>query len=272
MELTDWLVFSSAVFIGSYIQSIAGFAMGMILISVCGANGAIALPELTATVSLVSFANIVVALRGHLRSIERRLLSWLALGQLPAVAAGFLLMGILDRNAQWLLQLLLGLFITAGSLSMMFRPAPLATLSPRWACLVAGMSGGVFGGMFSASGPIIGWFAYRQPLELSVIRATLLAFFGIATLVRSSIVALHGGLTSHVFELVGLALPLVVLGSWLGQKAPPRVTDATLKRMVFTLLLLMGLYITLNANSLISVINNQTTIDATTPQSVTPRH
>ncbi|HBK17026.1 MAG TPA: hypothetical protein DDZ38_00200, partial [Gammaproteobacteria bacterium] len=39
---------------------------------------------------------------------------------------------------------------------------------------VVGFLGGTLGGMFAASGPIIGWFGYRQPLPVGAIRATLL--------------------------------------------------------------------------------------------------
>jgi uncharacterized protein len=247
MEPISWLIYAAAVFLGSYVQSVAGFAMGMIVIAICGAEGSISLPELAATVSLISFANIVVAIKGRVALIDRPLISWLTVGQLPAIAFGVWLMTVLDKNAQWTLQLLLGVFITFGSLSMIVRPVRHVQRSPRFACLAAGIGGGIFGRMFSASGPIIAWFAYRQPLEIAVIRATILTYFAVSTVTRSAIVGVQGGLTEQVMRLVLVALPIVFVSSWLGKVLRPAISDAALKRIIFSLLLLMGLTIVLRA-------------------------
>jgi uncharacterized membrane protein YfcA len=240
VDIAGWVIFGCAVAAGSYVQSVAGFAMGMIVIAICGARGAIAFPEIAATVSLISFTNIVVALHGHVGQIDRGFFSWLAAGQLPAIGLGFWLMTVLDQNARWLLELLVGMFIACGSLWMMIQPQPLRTQSSALACLAAGTSGGIFSGMFAASGPVIGWFAYRQPMDIPVIRATVLAYFALGTSTRSVIVGLDDGLTIQVLQLTVAALPIVILSSWIGKSFPPRVSDATLKRMVFSLLFVMG--------------------------------
>lgn len=241
MEDAGWLVFLSAVFVGSYVQSVAGFALGMIVIAVAGASGTVPLPVLTAAASLISLLNVVLALIGHTHAIHRRIFLWLALGQMPAIALGVWLLDWLDRDARWVLELLLGGFITLGSLSMMLKPRPLARESPSWSCFGAGLAGGVVGGLFSASGPIMGWFNYRQPLELAVIRATLLCSFALTTSTRTVVVGLQGGLTAEVLLLSATAIPLVLAGTWLGRELPPPVSETALKRMAFGLLLVMGL-------------------------------
>ena len=171
MEAAGWAIFLGAVFVGSYVQAVTGFAMGMIVIAVVGASGTIGLPVLTAAASLITMVNVAFALVGHTQAIDRRIFLWLGVGQIPAIGLGVAVMTVLDAGARDLLQVLLGLFITLGCLSMMIRPKPLSRPSPSWACLTAGIAGGVVGGMFSASGPIMGWFTYRQPLELMVITA-----------------------------------------------------------------------------------------------------
>jgi len=241
MEGGGWLIFLGAVLIGSYVQSVAGFALGMIVIAVAGASRTVPLPVLTAAASLISLLNVALALVGHTQAIHRRIFLWLALGQMPAIALGVWLLTWLDRDARWVLELLLGSFITLGSLSMMLKPKPLAAESSSRACFAAGLAGGVVGGMFSASGPIMGWFNYRQPLELTVIRATLLCSFALTTSTRTVIVGLEGGLNADVLLLTAAALPLVLAGTWLGRELPPPVSEVTLKRMAFGLLLVMGL-------------------------------
>ncbi len=228
---------------GSYVQSVSGFAMGLIVIAVVGASGVISLPVLTAAASLITMVNVVVALKGHTQHIDKRIFLWLAAGQLPAIGVGVWILTWLDRDAQTVLELLLGLFITLGSLSMMLKPRPLASPSPNWACLTAGLAGGMVGGMFSASGPIMGWFNYRQPLSLAIIRATLLCSFALTTATRTLVVGVQGGLTAEVLWLSAVAVPLVVLGTWLGREMPPPVSEAHIKQGAFALLLLMGIWI-----------------------------
>jgi uncharacterized membrane protein YfcA len=243
MEPLSWIVFAAAVFIGSYVQTVIGFAMGMIVVAIVGASAAFSLPTLTAAVSIISLVNIIVALKGHVADIERPVLKLLVAGQIPAIILGLWLLAVLDRDAQWILQLLLGVFVASGSLSVMMRPHPLARTSPSWAWIGAGIGGGLIGGLFSASGPVIGWFTYRQPLRLAVIRATMLGFFAVATAARTLIVGLQGGVTAEVLSLSALAAPVVVLGAWLGRVRPPRVSEAKLKRGVFWLLFALGVYI-----------------------------
>jgi uncharacterized membrane protein YfcA len=164
----------------------------------------------------------------------------MAAGLLPAVAGGVWLLEHLDATAAWMLELLLGTFIVLGSLSMMVRPQPRKTVSSAVACLLAGLAGGTLGGMFSASGPVVGWFTYRQPLGVAQIRATLLACFALTTIARTLVVARGGGLTASVWLMFAAGLPVVLLGTWAGRSFPPAVSEEALKRLAFGLPLIMG--------------------------------
>ena len=247
MLVADWTIYIVAAFLGSYIQSVTGFGLGMIVMAVVGANGSIPLPVLAAIVSLITALNIAMSLKGRLPSVDRRIFGWMAAGQVPAVIVGVIAAVVLDREARWVLELLLGLFIIAGSVSMLARPVARTATSANWACLCAGMSGGMMGGLFAASGPVLGWFGYRQPLQVAVIRATLLSSFALASVTRIGTVAVQGGITFEVVKLSLIAAPLVGFGAWLGRKRPPPFSDAQMKRSVFALLLVMGAIITSNA-------------------------
>jgi uncharacterized protein len=240
MDTQTLLLFLMAAALGSYVQAVAGFAMGMIIIAVMAGTGAVPLPLIAAVVSLLSLVNIVFALRGHGHHLDRRLAGWMALGLLPAVGLGVWLLNHLDARAQWVLELLLGTFIVLGSLSMTVRPQPRATVSGAAASLAAGLAGGVLGGMFSASGPVIGWFTYRQPLTVAEIRTTLLVVFALTTTLRTAVVGWGGGLTREVWVLVLTGLPLVLIGTWAGRSLPPALSDTNLKRLAFALLVAMG--------------------------------
>lgn len=247
MDAYALLIFLLLVLLGTYIQSVAGFAMGMIITATVGGSMLLPLPVLTAVVSLLSLLNVCLALQGEWRCIHQPLFVWLALGQVPAIGLGLWLLLTLDAMAQQWLYLALGVFVALGSLSMTLRPVPQAMVSKRLPTFAAGIAGGLVGGMFSASGPVMGWFNYRQPLPLRTVRATLLSCFFVTTSVRTLLVGSNGGLTQEVWTLAALAVPVVVLGTWLGKHWPPRLAESTMKRGAFALLLVIGIWIVANA-------------------------
>ena len=180
--------FLIAVFVGSYVQAVAGFAMGMIIVAVVGGLRLLDVPTLAAVISLLTILNVILALRGQLHEVHRRLFFWLAAGQVPAIFLGLQLMQWLDGNTRWLLEVCLGLFITVGGLSMSLKPHPWPRVSGRLTTFLTGISGGLVGGMF-------------------------------------------------------IGLPVVVLGTWLGNNFAPPVSEDSIKRMAYALLLVMGVWI-----------------------------
>jgi uncharacterized membrane protein YfcA len=243
VSLSALSIFLLVVLIGSYVQAVAGFAMGMLIIAVVTAGGLFDILTITAVVSLVSFANIALSLHGHYHLVHGGVLRGLCIGQLPAVLAGFWLLQRMSGTALSLLEFMLGAFIVAGSLSMMLRPQPRATVSGNAQCLLAGFGGGVLSGLFAASGPVIGWFTYRQPLPVTEIRATLLGFFAVTTVFRTALVGFGGGFTKEVLVLAALGLPAVFVGTGVGRRWPPAVGESGMRRLAFGMLLVMGTWI-----------------------------
>jgi len=185
-----------------------------------------------------------MALRGQTQCIHWGFWGVITLGQVPAIALGLWLMLYLNDGAVVVLQLLLGLFVLIGSISMMGRNVEIERPSKKPARLFAGVAGGLCGGMFSASGPVMGWFFYRQPLPIDVIRPTLLACFGVTTSVRTLMLASQGELNADIGTLTLASLPMIILGTWLGKKYADRIAPELMRRVAFGLLTLMGLLIT----------------------------
>lgn len=247
--MDGWIlaVFLLSVLVGSYVQVVTGFAMGMIVIAVMVGSHLVDVPLITAVASLLSLVNVVLALRGQLHRVHWRLFGWLAVGQLSAIWAGVALLDYLNASALRILELLLGAFTVLGGLSMLLRPEPKTQVSRPWACFSAGVSAGIVGGLFSASGPVMGWFNYRQPLEVAVIRATLFGCFAVSTTTRTLVVGMDGGLTGDVWLLTLFGLPTVLLGTWAGRELAPPVSSAAMKRIAFSMLVSMGVWIVVNA-------------------------
>ena len=237
------LLFVTTVLLASYIQGVAGFAMGMLMIAVLGSMRMLDIEVLTAVVSLLSVVNIIMSLHGHYHLIQGHVLRWLVYGQVPALFAGVSLLNLLSVSARQLLEFTLGIFIIAGCSAMLVKPRLRAEVSSRLSCLTAGASGGLLGGLFAASGPVLGWFCYRQPLAVVEIRATLLSCFAVSTLVRTGIVGVYGGLTEEVWLFCGIGVPVVLIGTWLSRRFPPPVTDSILRRCAFGIMLVLGVWI-----------------------------
>ena len=232
---------------GSYIQAVAGFAMGMLIVAVAGGLRLIEIETLAAVVSILSLTNSLLSLWGQTHHVHWRLFGWLALGQVPALLLGLYFLDLLGANARWALELCLGVFLTLGALGMLLKPQPLQQVSSPWVAWLTGVCGGTFGGMFSASGPVLGLFGFSQPLPLAVIRATLLASFLLVTSSRTVMVGWRGELTETVLVTVLLALPVVLVGTWLGRTMAPPVSEATLKKAAFWLILIMGVWVGVTA-------------------------
>ena len=243
VDVPALIIFLLITLLGSYIQAVAGFAMGMLIVAVAGGLRLVEIETLAAVVSILSLTNSALSLWGQTQHVHWRLFVWLAAGQLPALVLGLYFLDHLGANSRWLLELCLGLFLTMGALGMLLKPKPLQHVSPSWVAWLTGLCGGTLGGMFSASGPVLGLFGFSQPLPLNVIRATLLSSFLLVTSSRTLMVGWRGELTEPVLLIVAMALPVVLIGTWWGRIFAPPVSDAALKRAALWLILVMGVWV-----------------------------
>lgn len=246
----DWfslLGFLFVVFLGAYVQAVAGFAMAMLIVAVAGGLRLLDIPTLAVVVSFTTLLNVILALRGHGQDVHRPLARAIVAGQIPGLLLGLAALSVLASQMTDWLYLVLGLFITAGGLSMALHPQPWAQVTSSWGSFLVGMLGGVVGGLFAASGPVLGWFGYNQPLGIEVIRATLLFCFACSTLLRLVFVGVDGAISQTALVYAAIAVPVVVLGTWLGRRFQPVASPDTLKRAAYMLLLVMGLWILISA-------------------------
>ena len=159
------------------------------------------LSVLAILVSLLTSVNSLLSLRGNWSRIEFRFFLFLALGQFPAIVFGIELLNFLETNEVWILKVILGSFLVLGGLLSFINPRPLKRLSGRLTVFLAGILGGTLGGLFSASGPVLGLFAYSQPMAVAQIRATLLASFLFTTTARTAVVSFQGAINSEILML-----------------------------------------------------------------------
>ena len=243
IDFYDGLIFLVAVALGAWVQAISGFALGLIVIAIVQLSGSITIIEAAAAISILAFANISISLIDTFRQIDRQLFTRLIIGQIPAIGIGVWILGYLSSAATTILELIFGLFLIASGLSLSLNPKVLPSRSGSKVVVATGFAGGIFGGMFAASGPVIGWFAYRQPLEIPAIRASLLAMLGVTTVTRTLIVSVGGVFTSNLLAWVAAGIPIVIAATYLAKKVPIKASDRQFRRLMFLLVLVTGLWI-----------------------------
>ena len=78
-------------------------------------------------------------------------------------------------------------------------------------------------------------------MAVAQIRATLLASFLFTTTARTAVVSFQGAINPEILTLFFLALPIVLLGTFLGKKIPP-FSESTTRRFAFSIILAIGFW------------------------------
>ena len=233
-------VFVAVALFAAYVQTVSGFALGLIAIGAVGVLQLATIPFAALVISFLSLVNVGTALYGRTADVERRTLAVATVAMAPMVIAGLAVLHWLEQTSVDALRDLLGAFILGGGVLLMLRPHPRPVPSPPRMAALWGAVAGLFGGLFSTAGPPIVFHLYREPLGIPAIRATLLAFFAAATLTRLAATGAAGAITVDVLTWVGASLPAVLAGTWAGRRFPPPVRDMTMRRFAFALLAGLG--------------------------------
>lgn len=231
--------------VGAYVQTVTGFAMGLIIMGTATLFDLVPIAFSAVVVTMTSMFNILMALSREHHHIHWRSALLAVMGMAPALILGVFLLNYLSAESTRSLKIALGLFILTGATLLILKPHPRATLKVGWRDVLAGGLGGFFGGLFSTAGPPLVYHLYRQPFGINVIRTTLLAIFGFTTILRNGFVALSGDFTLAMLSTSVLAIPIVYLATRLGQRFSPPLSEQGMRRLAFGLLALLGMMLLL---------------------------
>ncbi|MBI5040558.1 MAG: sulfite exporter TauE/SafE family protein [Gammaproteobacteria bacterium] len=249
MPLPDMLAFIGLAALGSFVQALSGFALGLIVLGCVTLLQLAPIPFTAAVISMISLVTGSWVLSQHPSNIQWRSVAWTVAGLIPAVGLGLALLAHLDTQLPGLLRRLLGLVILSAGLLLMLRPHPHAQPSGRLTTLLSGIAGGLLGGLFSTAGPPVVFHLYRQPWTLSAIRSTLLAIFVISTLVRIGWQSTRGELHWPMIEVaLYCTLPVLLAAHW-GAHIAPRIAPQRMRQLAFGLLALSGIGLLLPAHN-----------------------
>jgi len=237
------LLFFALVALGASVQTITGFAMGLIVIAGVTAFNIADISFSAAVVSFISLSNTLIALRHNHRHIDRHYLKWISLGLVPVLIGGVVLLDYLSDQYSNALRILLGIVIIVAGVSLMIAPAPYKARSSRQNIAFCGGLGGLIAGLYSAGGAPLAYFMYRQPIELNIIRSTLLAIFAISTLWRTMVVGFAGHINLEVLAMAAISIPVVVVVTMITGRYVHLLPDRLVRRFVFVLLIGVGTFL-----------------------------
>ncbi|MBT4615226.1 MAG: TSUP family transporter, partial [Gammaproteobacteria bacterium] len=138
---------------------------------------------------------------------------------------------------------LLGLVIILAGTSLMIAPAPLSVQSRGLVFTLFGTFGGLLAGLYSAGGAPLAYFAYRQPLSINTVRFSLLAVFGVSTMIRAAMIGVSGQLNMAILQMSAVAIPLVIVVTLVASRYVQLVPDHLVRRLVFVILIVAGIFL-----------------------------
>ena len=234
------LVFFMLVMIGAFaVRSAAGF--GAVLI---------AMPMLTFVMPISTAVSITTALTAitsvHHLGRDWRRVAWrhfaiMAFYSAIGIGLGFYFIKMLDEHA---LRRSLGVFLILYSIYALATARGSRTVSARWHGTLAagtGVAGGLLGTLFGAGvGPIYVVYFDALRMEREIFRVTMSTVVLLGGVARIAGYASFGFYEYSSIALIAVGLPLVFVGSWLGDKVIRRLDPQRFSWLVGGLILLSG--------------------------------
>jgi uncharacterized protein len=233
--------FYALVLVGAFaVRSAAGFGAVLIAVPML----AFVMP-MSAAVSIGSALTAITSIH-HLgrgwRHIAWREFATIALYTAVGIALGFYVFALLNEDV---LRRCFGVFLVLYALYALWTAKAPIFLPRRWHGILAaatGISGGFIGALFGAGvGPIYVIYFNTLCLEREVFRVTMTTVALVGGLTRITGYAGMGFYSRSTLLLLGIGLPMVVIGSWLGDRIVRRLNPQHFGLFIGGLILLSGI-------------------------------
>ena len=236
MDSTVFIVLLGAI-VGGFVQGLSGFAFGLVSMSFW----AWALePRLAAPLAVFgALTGQIVAAISVRRGFNSKLLAPFLAGGLIGVPVGVMILPLLNVH---LFKAALGLLLVVWCPFMLFasRLRPV-TFGGRFADGVAGLFGGILGGIGGFSGPVPTLWCTLRRLERDTQRS-IIQNFNLTMLACA--MAGHvatGTVTRAMLPLFAIVAPAMLVPTLLGAKVYVGLSEESFRRIVLTLLTLSGI-------------------------------
>ena len=224
------------VLLAGLVTGVSGFGFG--LVSVATLATVRSLPEAVVMVNVIA----LFVFSYNLWTV-RHDLNWhdalpLILSSLPMAVVGVFLLQTLD--AQWL-EWMLAAAILAGCVVALWSPKAVLTDKPYPGSVVAGMLGGLLGGVLASGGPPVVLYCLLRGWDKSAMKAVLSGYFAVIAVWRLIVLFVQGVATTNS-ALLGLVLLLPsFVGTYVGVRVFKRLSTTAFKYATAGLLVLLAI-------------------------------
>lgn len=239
LGLTGLVVVALAMLCGGAVKGMVGIGLPIVSISIMSSFLGAPTTALALLIMPIMVTNLwQLARAGHARSSLKRF--WPILLALPVGI--WWSAGLVVRVSPEMLFGLLGAVVLGFCATAYLAPnLRVAAPAETWAGAVAGLAGGLIGGVSTVYGPPITLYlvALRLPKEV-FIGATGLIWF-CAALPLTAAYVYHGVLTAELAAWSALACIPAIGGQFLGQRVRDRIDQEGFRKLLLLALLLLGL-------------------------------
>jgi len=247
MTPIDILNFVLMAGVAAYVQTLTGFAFGLLLMGGVGLTAVMPLRDAAVVTGVLTLVNAAIMMAKGWRHVLRAETVLVLCASLPTLVAGYFLLDHLAENGLIYLRIILGAVIIISALQLVMPPKKEEKEATRSSFVFFGAFSGIMSGLFSTSGPPLVYHFYRQPLPIATIRETLVAIFSINALIRLFVVIADGTFPKPVYWPAFFAIISVSFGTQLARWMPLPLSPKVLKLIVFLLLCASGTSLALPA-------------------------
>ncbi|MCB1742657.1 MAG: sulfite exporter TauE/SafE family protein [Gammaproteobacteria bacterium] len=236
--MTELLAAAVIVFCAYLVRGLAGFGSGLVAVPTLATFS-----PLSAVVPMVVFLDYLgSALQGlgNREHVHWRELAWLFPFSMIGIYVGLRVLDGVDAD---LLRRMLGGFV------LCFSVYQLITLprfeASRLVALPLGFLGGLVGTLFGTGGPFFIIFFGVRGLDRQSLRASFACWFLIDGLFRLAGYLYFGYFNGAMVTRLAAAVPVMLLGLYVGGRIHARLSEVTFKRLISVLLIASGLILLL---------------------------
>jgi len=233
--------FLAIVAVATYVQSVSGFALGMIVMGSVTTFDLLPITFTSVIISAVALINSAFVIRSDIGYLKPKILTATFIGVLPGLIIGLFLLHYLSDSFNEILQKVLGVAIIMAGISMIIKTTATERPPSKPSMFtLAGCASGLLTGLFSIGGPPLVYIFYRQPFDLKTIRTYLLAVFLIGAICRITLVGIQGQLTLDMLIYSLCCIPVVITVSSFAKRYPPPIDINIMRKIAFCLLIVIG--------------------------------
>nr|WP_316652907.1 sulfite exporter TauE/SafE family protein [uncultured Gellertiella sp.] len=220
----------AAALIGGMARGFSGFGGALIFMPLASV---VIEPKLAAAVLLVADGFTALTLiPGALRTARSRDAFIMASGALIGVPLGTAILAhVAPVMLRWGISLTVGLLLALLASGWRYRGRASHPVT-----IFVGFLSGLFSGAAQLGGPpVVAYFLGRDMPGL-MIRANIILYFAVSTMISAASYGLNGLLTLHALGLAVLVAPVFSLGLYGGSRLFGRASDQTFRRVCYSLI------------------------------------